>query len=318
MSAVVRVGERDDMLTALSKEIIGIKKYCERERPDLVVVLGDRDEPFAAAIVAGHLGIPVAHLHGGETTGPVVDEYIRHAITKFSHLHFTATRRSFQNVLQLGEERRRVHPVGAIGFDELRNRRYTSRRSLAERFGLNPALPWLVVLQHPAALEAVPLQVQIQTTLRSIEQIPAEKILLYPNSDTGSAVFIRALKHAASRLTFHLFRHFNRSDYLSFLKQSQALVGNSSSGIIESIFFRLPVVNIGSRQRGRERSYNVIDAPYESAAIARAIRRALSPVFRKRCRRLPNPYGTGAVSKKIVRHIERALADKNLLAKKCV
>ncbi|PIR93157.1 UDP-N-acetylglucosamine 2-epimerase (hydrolyzing) [Candidatus Falkowbacteria bacterium CG10_big_fil_rev_8_21_14_0_10_43_10] len=316
ITKVVKIKERSDMLDALAQEIIGIKKYCEKNRPDLILVLGDRDEPFAAAITGGHLGIPVGHIHGGDVSGAVVDDYIRHAITKFSHLHFTASKYSRQRVLKLGEEKWRVFNVGAPGWDNLKEEKYLNRQELADKFKLDKNKKWFLVLQHPAPLENISVIRQITPTLKAIARHDAEKIIIYPNSDTGSDIIARTINNYRGRKNYHINKSLERKVYLSFLKHGDLLIGNSSSGIIESGFFKLPTVNIGNRQSGRETGRNVIHAGYEEKGITRAISRALSADFRENIKMENNIYGSGAAGKKIVKILERVAYDHKLLAKK--
>jgi len=317
IDCVVNVGENDTMLEALSKEIIGIEKYCVRHRPDIIIVLGDRDEPFAAAIVGGHLNIPVAHIHGGDISSGVVDDYIRHSITEFSHLHFTASAHSYKRVIRQGEEKWRVYNVGAPGLDNLAHIACTPKQELASEMGLNPDKPWLAVLQHPAPLDTVAIKNQIIPTLKSVSEFDAEKIVIYPNSDTGSTVFIREIKKYSSKKDFHVYKSLRRSMYLNLLKASDVLVGNSSSGIIESGYFNLPVVNIGKRQQGRECGKNVIHVGYGAGEISRAIARAQTKAFISACKKTKHPYGNGHAGKRIVSVLERMPIDAKFLAKSC-
>ena len=313
---IVPVAEKDDMLSALSKEILGIEKVCQREKPAAILVLGDRDEPFAAAIVGGHLKIPVLHIHGGDVTGYVIDDYIRHAITKFSHLHFTVSQKSYERVIKLGEEKWRVFKVGAPGLDNLRQRRYFSREELAKKLEMDVKKKWLLVLQHPTPLDKVPAIEQIRPTLKAAAELPVEKIVIYPNNDTGAETIIKGINNYKNRADFHIYENFDRQTYLSLLKNCDALIGNSSSGIIEAGFFQLPVVNIGYRQLGRECGVNVIHVDYNQKRIESAIRRALSIKFKRRCKRLASFYGQGQAGKKIVKIIERNIDNPELFYKK--
>lgn len=319
VDCVVKVGERDSMLQALSKEIAGIEKYCRHHRPDAILVLGDRDEPFAAAIVGGHLNIPVAHVHGGDVSSGVVDDYIRHSITKFSHLHFTISKYSQARVLQLGEEKWRVFNVGSPGLDNLARVPYKSKKELALRLRLDPSKPWFVVLQHPTPLDSVAVRDQITPTLQAVRQFDAEKIVIYPNSDTGSDVFIKEIQKLSLKIGFHVYKSLTRDVYLSLLKTSDVLIGNSSSGIIESGYFRLPTINIGKRQQGRECGKNVIHVGYNKREISRAIIRAQTRAFRELCKKTGHPYGSGGnTGKKVVSILERMPINAKLLDKKFV
>ena len=312
---VVPVSEKDSMLKALSKEILGISRYCIKNRPDLILVLGDRDEPFAAAIVGGHLKIPIAHIHGGDVGGKIIDEAVRHSITKFSHLHFVATKKSYERVLKLGEDLKRIFLVGAPGTEGLKQYKFLSKEALGKKFGVSSDRQWFLIIYHPATLDIVSYKNQIIDLLKVFNKFDAEKIIIYPNSDTGSEIFIREIEKYRNRKSFHIFKNFLRPDYLNFLNTSDILIGNSSSGIIESAYFNLPTINVGSRQGKRERSGNVIDCGYNIREITMAINKALSQNFILRTGKIRGLYGSGPISGKIVRIIEKHINDKNLLDK---
>lgn len=318
VDCVVKIGENDSMLASLSKEISGIERYCLRHRPDIILVLGDRDEPFAAAIVGGHLNIPVAHIHGGDVSSGVVDDYIRHSITKFSHLHFTISKHSQARVLQLGEEKWRVFNVGSPGLDNLARFPRQSKKELALSLRLDAGKPWFIVLQHPTPLDSVAMKNQIIPTLQAVRQFDAEKIIIYPNSDTGSDVFIKEIQKLPLKKGFHAHKSLTRNVYLSLLRASAVLAGNSSSGIIESGYFRLPTVNIGKRQQGRECGKNVIHVGYNKKEISKAIAKAQTRAFASICQKSAHPYGSGNAGKKIVSILERLPINAKLLDKKFV
>lgn len=318
IDCVVKVGEGDSMLQAFSKEVAGIEKYCVRHRPDFILVLGDRDEAFAGAIAGGHLNIPVCHIHGGDVSSGVVDDYIRHSITKFSHLHFTISKFSRARVLQLGEEKWRVHNMGSPGLDNLAHILYRPKKELAREFDLDAEKPWFVVLQHPTPLDLFATKGQIIPTLEAVSEFDAEKIVIYPNSDTGADVFIKAIKKLSPKKGFHVFKNVPRDRYLSFLKASDVLVGNSSSGIIESGYFKLPTINIGKRQQGRECGKNVMHVGYDKKEIALAIKKAQTKAFGSVCRKSKHPYGSGNAGKKIVSVLEHVSINAKLLDKKFV
>ncbi|MFZ3043649.1 MAG: UDP-N-acetylglucosamine 2-epimerase [Minisyncoccia bacterium] len=314
--AVVPLTTRDTMLTALSKEIQGIAAYCARKRPDLMVVLGDRDECFAGAIVGGHLGIPVAHIHGGDKTGSVVDEYIRHATTKFSHLHFAASAKSARRIKLLGEESWRVHMTGGPGLDELRTLKTPSVQTLAKRYGLSSSEPWHVILHHPASLDPVSYKNQAAGVFSASAKLSGEKIVLIPNSDTGSKEFLAEITRYKKTPGFHIFRHIPRADLIGILKHARLLIGNSSMGIIDASYLHVPTVNVGSRQEGRERGSNVLDCGYGEKEIIAALRKAQSSMFRTKVARGTSPYGDGRAAERIVRAIEKHIGRADLFRKK--
>ncbi|MFH1326443.1 MAG: UDP-N-acetylglucosamine 2-epimerase [Candidatus Falkowbacteria bacterium] len=317
ISCIVKVSDHDDMLTSLAKEIAGINKYCLKEKPDLIVVLGDRDEPFAGAIVGGHLKIPVAHIHGGDVTGYVVDEYIRHSITKFSHLHFTATQKSYQRVLKLGEENWRVHNVGGPGIDNIKKRKKLDKKALGKKYGLDINKKWFLVVHHPTSLDQLSLIKQVNPLFDVLtERSDIKKIVILPNSDTGSKLFIKTINQFKAKKDFYIHPNLTRDDYLNFLANVDLLIGNSSSGILESGYFKLPTVNIGNRQKGRECGQNVIHVNCDKDGINKAVDLALSDKFKKACQKTKHPYGYGTAGKEIVKLIAKHIDNKDLFYKK--
>lgn len=309
VAAIVPIDENDSMLAALSKEIRGIEEYCMRERPDIVLVDADRDEAFAGAIVAGHLGIPIAHLSGGDVTGPVVDDQIRNAITKFAHLHFPLTKKSGAQIRRMNEKTSRIFPLGTTAFDVISTKNLMSRTVLAKKYHLDPRRPWLLFVQHPTALDSVSVQKQINESLAAFEKTDGEKIIIYPNSDEGSDTFVDAITAFSKKTGATLVRSFPRTIFLSFLGAVDVMLGNSSAGIVEAGFFKTPVVNIGNRELGRERGVNVINARYDRGAIGQALHKALSKKFKSRIRTMKHPYGSGNVGRKIVRILEKTNFD---------
>lgn len=305
ISAVVPVKENDSMVTALSKEITGIEKYCNQHRPDIILVLGDRDEAFAGAIVGSHLGIPVAHIHGGDFTGTIVDGLIRNAITKLAHIHLTASKQSYKRVQNMQENPKNIFLVGAPGLDLLESAPLQTRSVLAKELQLHPDRPWVLFLMHPAVFDKTPLKDQIYNSLKALSQLKEhEKIIIYPNSDTGSEIFVAEINKYQKDSSCHVFPSLSRNQYLSLLDTVEFLIGNSSSGMIESTFFNLPTINIGGRQEHRERGQNVIDVGYEMKNISNAIVLARSVEFKKRLKKVSSPYGDGQAGKKIVKILE--------------
>jgi len=315
---VVSIGPKDDMIQSLNKEINGIHKYCKQNKIDFMLLLGDRDEMLAGAIVAGHIGIPIAHIHGGDLTGYVVDEAIRHAITKFSNLHFTASKSSYGRVISLCEEKWRVFNVGAVGLDLVKNTNFKTKKELSDEFKLDNQKKWFIVLHHPTPLDPESPKDQICPLMKSVEEEDCEKIVIYPNSDTGSNQFIKEINKYKNKKTFYIFKNLPRESYLSFLKVSDLLIGNSSSGIIESTYFKIPVINIGNRQKNREHAENVINSGYNLKSIKLAIKKASSNLFKDKCNRSKSPYGCGNASKNIVKQIEKNIDRKNLLFKEFI
>jgi len=306
---VVPVGEHDDQLTALSKELDGIGRYLKKHPADAILVIGDRDEPFAASIAALHLGISIIHIAGGDVSGPTVDHYQRNAMTIFSRLHLVQTARSKKNVLALGADTRWTKVVGAPGLDQLRPASLPRRKKLADAHGLDMQQQWFLISMHPTVLDTAPIPQQINSVLSALKKLDAkaEKIILYPNSDEGNEQFITAIEKLKGKKHYHLKRHLIRSEYLGFMKECDALIGNTSSGLMEAGYLKSSFVHVGNRQKGREHGENLIFVDYDEAAISRGIRKAVSPKFQKMLAKSTSVYQGGAVAKRIVKEIENFL-----------
>jgi len=306
---VVPIGERDDQLTALSKEIDGIGRYLKKNPVDALIVVGDRDEPFAGALAAIHLGIPIIHIAGGDVTGPTVDQYLRNAITVFANVHLTQTSRSAENVRKLGADPRWTKVIGAPGLDQLKLSDLHSRKDLALSYGLDPKKRWFLIAMHPTILDDVPISKQINSLITAIKRLDPhdEKIVLYPNADDGCDSFIAALQALKGKPNFHLKQHLARMDYLSLMKNSAAFVGNSSSGLMEAGYLKTPFVCIGNRQKHREYGSNVIFVDYNSGTIEKGIIKALSPQFRASLASCKSLYKGGTVAQRTVKAIEQFL-----------
>lgn len=310
IDARVKFALPDERGTAVSiaRAVEGIAAALGKLKPDLVVLLGDRFETFAAAAAAYTLHIPIAHLHGGELTAGVLDEGFRHSISKLSALHFTATAEYRRRVIQLGERPETVFNVGAIGLDNARGVKLLSRAELGKETGFDLSGDVASVTFHPAMFEAASPEAQLKELFKALDRFPALKLVFtLPNADRGSAGLIKAIKAYAAKNKDRAaaYASLGVRRYLSLLKISKVVVGNSSSGIIEAPSMRVPTVNIGSRQEGRARPASVIDCAARAGEIERAVRKALSPAFAPRLRR-PNPYGDGRTAPRIARVLLRA------------
>lgn len=297
-------GAKNDMAQAVGEAIIKIAAEFKKQKPDLVVVLGDRGEMLAAAITCNYLDIPVAHIHGGEISGHV-DGVVRHAITKLSHLHFTATLEAKKRILKMGEEDSKVFNSGAPGLDSILSEKLPSKEELASKYHLKKNLPLIILIQHPVLSELDKTASNMQQILAAVLSFKFPSIIIYPNADYGSEEIISEIKKRKASFV-SVYKSIPHKDFLGLLKIAAVLVGNSSSGIIEAASFKLPVVNVGSRQNGRERGKNVISVSYN----IKEIRDALIKIFNHdkgyflRLKNLRNPYGDGNASKKIRKVIE--------------
>ncbi len=297
--------------------IISFAQMYSRARPDVLMILGDRFEMLAATTAALPFAIPVAHLHGGELSEGAIDDAMRHAITKMSHLHFATTEAYKNRVIQLGEEPWRVTHCGAPGLDNVHTIEPWSKAELEERLQLDLGQPTLLVTLHPVTLEYQDTEHHVATLLAALEEVGMQVVFTYPNSDTHGRTIIDAIETFVDKHTWaRAVVNFGPNGYFGMLRHCAAMVGNSSSGIIESATFELPVVNIGNRQRGRIHSFNVVDVEYDRVTLVNAIRKVARDDFRATLRGMKNPYGDGHAAAKIVQVLERTEINNRLLLKR--
>jgi UDP-N-acetylglucosamine 2-epimerase (non-hydrolysing)/GDP/UDP-N,N'-diacetylbacillosamine 2-epimerase (hydrolysing) len=285
-------------------------------RPDLLLLIADRYEMLAPAAVALALRIPIAHIEGGEVSEGAIDDAVRNALTKLSHIHFTSTPAARERVIALGEEEWRVHRAGAPSLDHLRRQALLSRDEIEKRLQLNLQTPTILVAYHPLTIARDTLQ-EVDALFTALGDLSEQILFCYPNADAGSRALIeRTRSFIASRGRGKVFTNLDTVTYLSLLRQVDLLVGNSSSGIMESASFSLPTVNVGLRQQGRERPRNVLDADADPHSILRAIGRARTNEFRESLSGMINPYGDGFASETIVRVLTTAPLSQTLLMKR--
>jgi UDP-hydrolysing UDP-N-acetyl-D-glucosamine 2-epimerase len=305
-SAEVRVLEpcdgREAVARAISRGVAGFAEALCRLRPDVVLLMADRYEVFAAAVAAVTLGVPVAHLSGGEATEGLFDDDLRHAITKMSRIHFPSMEFYRQRLIRMGEAPSRVFTVGEPGLDHCRRTPLMDAPELSNEVGLDFARPVALVTFHPVTLELDRTAEYVGELLEALDRLPELQVLLtYPGADPSARTIIAAFEdYAPRRKGAALHKSLGSRRYLSVLRHAKLMIGNSSSGIVEAPSFELPAVNVGSRQRGRVRAANVIDVDCTADAITSGARRALEPSFREGLRGLENPYGDGDASRRIV------------------
>jgi len=297
-----------DSDTAVTKSmglgVIGFADAYERLKPDIVVVLGDRFEIFAATSAALIAGIPVAHLHGGESTEGAFDEAIRHSITKMSHLHFVAAEEYKNRVVQLGEYPERVFNVGGMGIDAIKRIRLLDREALEESMDFRLGDKNLLITFHPVTLEGEDSSTeQMQALLDAVAELDdTHLIFTMPNADTGGRELTRMVREFVdSRDNASVYSSLGQLRYFSCLAQVDGVIGNSSSGLLEAPAFQIGTVNIGDRQKGRLKAKSVIDCEPSKAAISGAINKLYSPQFKNSLHVVSNPYGNGGASKSIVK-----------------
>lgn len=312
-----------DTPSAISKSMglamISFSDYFEMLNPDILIVLGDRYETLAIATVAMNQRIPIVHLHGGETTEGALDESIRHALTKMSYLHFTSTEEYRNRVIQLGENPERVFSVGAIGIENILNENLMDKLELQKSMNFTLDKPYAMVTFHPVTLEDNKSKEQVKELLNSLEVFRYMKfIFTKANADSGGRIINQMIDdYVNSHDNAIAFNSLGLTRYLSALKYSTMVIGNSSSGLLEVPSFGIPTINIGDRQKGRLQADSVINCEPIKDDIEKAIKIALSEEFREKAKNTINPYGDGNTSDKIIKIIkEFILNDKINLKKK--
>ncbi len=290
----------------LGKAVIGITTELEKLLPDYIMVLGDRGEMLAASIAAIHLGIKIIHLHGGEVSG-TVDNQIRQMISQVADIHFVSCKSAKANLQSMGICRN-LFIVGAPGLDYIKSD-LISRKKVLEYLGLEKDDKYLIFIQHPITEEYSQIKKHIMESIKALRKIPNKKIILLPNSDAGRAILRKSIMKLKRNKDIKIIKNLEHRLYLSALRGSECLIGNSSSGIIESTLFKIPVINIGNRQIGRQRAGNVIDAGYSSTEILRAWDKITSRSFQEKLKRFKSPYYFGGASKKILKIFKRITRD---------
>jgi UDP-N-acetylglucosamine 2-epimerase (non-hydrolysing)/GDP/UDP-N,N'-diacetylbacillosamine 2-epimerase (hydrolysing) len=305
-----------DQARSIANAVIGITVALEEIRPDIVIVLGDRGEMLAGAIAAAHLNLAVAHVHGGEVSG-TIDELVRHAISKLSHVHFAATEDAAERLRRMGELPGNVHVVGAPGLDYLSRFEPIPDDALAADLNLDLSRPFVIFTQHPVISEQVDAARQMEQSLLALESVGIQVVATYPNADAGGRAMIDVLERQRERTWLRIVPSLGRRKFASLLRRTSAMVGNSSSGIIEAPFFGVPVVNIGIRQAGRLRAENVLDIGHDHEAIRSAVACALNDdAFKARARACRNPYGDGHAGERIVEVLSSLQLGARLLNKR--
>jgi UDP-hydrolysing UDP-N-acetyl-D-glucosamine 2-epimerase len=328
----VKIEMDADSKTATSKAIgsgiLAITDALEKIKPDIMVVYADRFEGFAAVVAATQMNIPTAHIEGGDITeGGTLDDSVRHAMTKLSHIHFTTNEEASNRLMAMGEEPWRVHTVGFPAMDLIFESNYATPEEIEKKLSLDLACPIVLFTQHSVTTEFEKADEQLQPSLKAMRDLASQRIqviLTYPNNDAGGRTIISGLKliekESFPRIQVH--RSLGRHLYHGLIGLAQkpevkvACVGNSSSGIKETPIFGCPTVNIGSRQKGRLRGQNVIDTEYDAQEITAAINRCFyDEDFREKCRNTNNPYYLGNAGKKIASVLANLTLESSLIRK---
>ena len=292
-----------DVSNTMARALTGFSGVFSRHKIDLVILLGDRYETLAVALAAMNARVPIMHLYGGDVTEGALDDAIRHSISKLSYLHCTSCETYRKRVIQLGEEPNRVYNVGAIGIDNVRKMSLLSKKELSEELGFAIAeTDYAVVTFHPETLNNSNVKEQCQQFLDALSAFPDMKyIITKSNADEGADIINRMMEeYAASNPNAFVVSSLGNLRYLSALKSASLVIGNSSSGIMESPYFRVPTINLGIRQRGRIQSECIINCEISTAEIIQAMQKALSPEFREFAKTADYPYGDGHAAEKIL------------------
>ena len=298
------------MSAGIGECLIGMTSLLQRERPDVLLLLGDRGEMLAGAIAALHLGIVCVHIHGGERSG-TIDEPVRHAISKLSHYHLVATAESENRLIRMGEKPEAIHVTGAPGLDGLVEMAEISTKSQTNTIEMPLNQPFILAVFHPVVQQAQDAYAQTASLLLALRNIALPVIWLKPNSDAGSNDMLKALADVGLPAGSTRLEHMERSLFATAMKHCAVLVGNSSAGIIEAASFSTPVVNVGDRQRLRERSTNVVDVTIDVDAIYRAVGDALK-IKKSPC---DNKYGDGQSGARFVKILTTLDLDRSVLDK---
>ena len=323
----IRISKKIDMLLSsdtpagISKSIglgiIGFADAFSELQPDIVVLLGDRFETFSAASASMVARVPIAHIHGGESSEGMIDEAIRHSITKMSHIHFTAAEGYKKRVIQLGENPHRVYNVGGLGVDNIKRMKLLNRKAFEKsiEFDLGPRN--FMVTYHPVTLEKSTAEEQFQNLLDALESLKDSRFFFTkPNADTDGRILIKMIESyvAANKEKAIAFTNLGQLRYLSALQFMDGVIGNSSSGLCEAPTFKIGTINIGDRQKGRIKAESVIDCQPTKDLILRAFKKLSSEVFQEKLRTVKNPYGEGGAAEKIKKMLKEINLE-NILKK---
>ena len=299
------------MVRSFGRAIIELSKIIEQVKPDIILTGFDIGANFAAAVVGAHLNIHVAHIEGGEVSG-TIDDSIRHATTKFAHLHFTSNKDATNRIIKMGEKPKNVFTVGNPVLDNLKNFPNIDQKILSRKYNLDPEKPFMILLQHTVTTEVNIHSKHITSIINALKEINIQFIIIRGNADAGSKNILKII----NKSKLNQFKTIPYIEFINLLKYSSGLVGNSSSGIIETPFLKIPTVNIGSRQSGRLKATSVMNTTYDKNSIKKAILYVLNnKKFLASLKSTKSLYGTGNSGKKIIKILEN-LDLKNISIQK--
>lgn len=307
-----------DILYSMAIELKQLANLFEAEKPDLLVLLGDRFEIGIGAITALMNRVPIAHIHGGELTEGVIDDAIRHSISKMSSIHFVSTIEYKNRLIQMGEQPNSVHFVGSLGVENSKKCKLLTKEDLSRKIGIYWDKPLILITYHPVTLEDNTAKTQFQSILDVVsEKKEYNYIFTYANADTGGSVINTMIEdYVKKHKNCKVFPSLGQINYLSTVRNCAVVMGNSSSGIIEVPSFHIPTINIGDRQKGRVQAKTIVNCGYGSEEITEALETALSPSFLEQCKKEINPYEKEDTSDRIIEEIKNFLGSFNSTKKK--
>lgn len=291
-----------------------LTEVLSKNRPDFVLILGDRPEQLCTALACLYLGIPTGHFRGGEVSS-TFDESARHAITKLASLHFPATQDAAERLERMGEEKWRVKVVGEASLDVILNQKLPSRAELSKLLKLDVGKKFILLTQHPVSYELAVAGKQIRETLDAVKRFNLPVVVSYPHADAGGRKIIAEIQKEKNNPLFRIFPSFEYKVFLALEREAAVWVGNSSGALVESSSFGTPVVNIGTRQKGRQRGGNVLDVGYDRNEITVAIKKSLTPDYQIKLKKLDNPWGDGRTGRRVAAILEKLTINSRLLSK---
>ncbi|OGM98919.1 MAG: UDP-N-acetyl-D-glucosamine 2-epimerase, UDP-hydrolysing [Candidatus Yanofskybacteria bacterium RIFCSPLOWO2_01_FULL_41_34] len=316
IQAIFGMGSNSDTVQFVADFIKELTVKFRKDRPDLVLIQGDRPETLATALACTYLRIPMAHTHGGDKSG-TVDDMARHAITKLSHIHFPATKEAAERIKKMGEENWRIHVVGAPAIDVMLNEKLPSRKEVFKKLAIDSNGKFILLIQHPVSEEVDRAGEQMSTTIEAVKKFNLPVVVIYPHPDEGGSQIIWAINKERSNPLFHIYPSFDHKYFLAIEREAVVWIGNSSGAMIESPSFKTPVVNIGTRQAGRQCGENVINVGHDKNEIFRAINKSLNDKkYLAKLAKIKNPWGDGKTGPRVAKILENINIDDRLLTKK--
>ncbi|MFW6016705.1 MAG: UDP-N-acetylglucosamine 2-epimerase [bacterium] len=303
---------------SLGVQLTSLVDYVKNNKTDIILVLGDREESLAGATIGTYMNIPVAHISGGDKVYGNVDDTVRHAVTKLSHIHFPTTAENAERIMKMGEEKWRIHTVGASGLDSIREVPNIGITVLSKQLNISLRKPYILLIQHPVSSQVDKAGEQMETTLKAVTQLEYDVIITSPNSDPGSKEMIKVIKEYEKKHdNIHFFSYLDRKIFVNIFRQASVLIGNSSCGIIEAPFLKVPTINIGIRQKQRQHADNIVFVDHDKEEIIKWIKKAIyNKSFKDKVKKCKSLYGDGKTGSKIAGTLANIDINDKLINKK--